>query len=78
MKNKLNYIYAINKNSKTLVFVPNRKVTSMLHNYLNRNKTENIFKNKSKFIVGNNVKIEENDLLSLAKRTSAFEIRKRI
>ena len=77
-KNKLNNIYTKNKKSKTLIFVPNRKVASILHNYLNRNKSENIFKNKSKFIVGANVKREENALLSLATRTSAFELKERI
>ena len=77
-KNKLNNIYTKNKNAKTLIFVPNRKVASILHNYLNRNKNENIFKNKSKFIVGTNVKREENALLSLATRTSPFEVKERI
>jgi len=76
--NKLNHIYTKNKRSKTLIFVPNRKIASILHNYLNRNKNENIFKNKSKFIVGNNVKREENALLSLATRTSPFEAKERI
>lgn len=77
-KNKLNNIYTKNKNAKILIFVPNRKVASILHNYLNRNKNENIFKNKSKFIVGTNVKREENALLSLATRTSPFEVKERI
>ena len=77
-KNKLNNIYTKNKNAKTLIFVPNRKVASILHNYLNRNKNENIFKSKSKFIVGTNVKREENALLSLATRTSPFEVKERI
>ena len=77
-KNKLNNIYTRNKNAKTLIFVPNRKVASILHNYLNRNQNENIFKNKSKFIVGTNVKREENALLSLATRTSPFEVKERI
>jgi len=77
-KNKLNNIYTKNKNAKTLIFVPNRKVASILYNYLNRNKNENIFKNKSKFMVGTNVKREENALLSLATRTSPFEVKERI
>lgn len=77
-KNKLNNIYTRNKNAKTLIFVPNRKVASILHNYLNRDQNENIFKNKSKFIVGTNVKREENALLSLATRTSPFEVKERI
>ena len=75
---KLNDIYNKNKNSKILIFVPNRKIANILYNYLNRNKKENYFKNKSKFIVGSNTKKEENSSLTLTTRTTISEIKQRI
>ena len=74
----LNKIYTKNENNKTLIFVPNRKIANILNNYLNRDKIDNKFKNKSKYIVGTNAKKEENILLILATRTTPLEIKERI
>jgi len=76
--NKLNDIYKNNENSKLLIFVPNRKIANILYDYLNRNKKDNFFRNKSKFIVGQNPKKEENSSLTLVTRTTVSEINQRI
>ena len=73
--NKLNDIYTKNKNNKSLIFVSNRKIANILFNYLNRDKKENNFRNKSKYIVGTNYKNEENISLTLATRRTAYEIK---
>ena len=70
--NKLNEIY--NNNSKIFIFVPNRKIANILFNFLNRDKKDNNFKDKSKFIVGTNGKKEENISLTLSTRISQYEI----
>ena len=75
---KLKEIYKNNKFSKILVFVPNRKIANIVFNYLNRDKKDNIFINKSKFIIGANAKKEENLTLSLATRITLYEIKDRI
>ena len=75
---KLNKIYNSKKDAKILVFVSNRKIANILYNYLNRDKGDNIFRNKSRFIVGSSVKREENILFTLATRTTALEIKERI
>ena len=56
----LNNIYYQNKHSKTIIFVPSRKLAYALNEYLNRN---NIY--KSEFIAGVNTKKEEILFLSL-------------
>ena len=75
---KLYQIYNNNKNSKILVFVPNRKAANILFNYLDRDNKDNIFKNKSNFIIGINSKKEENVSLTLATRISICEINERV
>ena len=75
---KLYSIYDNNKNSKILIFVPNRKAANILYNYLDRDNKDNIFKNKSKFIIGINSKKEENTTLTLATRISICEINERV
>ena len=76
--NKLNEIYSNNKNSKTLIFVPNRKIANIIYNYLNRDSRDNFFKNKSQFIVGTNGKKDENILLTLATRITSHILNERI
>ena len=71
-------IYNKNKNNKILIFVSNRKLANILNSYLNRDKKENFFKNKAKYIVGSNAKKEENIILALVTRTTALEIKERI
>ena len=75
---KLYSIYDNNKNSKILIFVPNRKAANILFNYLDRDNKNNIFKNKSKFIIGINTKKEENTILTVATRISICEINERV
>ena len=77
-KEILNKIYNKNENNRMLIFVPNRKIAYILNSYLNRDKKNNNFKNKSKYIVGSNHKKEENTSLILAIRTTDFEIKERI
>ena len=77
-KEILNKIYNKKENNKILIFVPNRKIAYILNSYLNRDKKNNKFKNKSKYIVGANHKKEENTLLTLRIRTTDFEIKGRI
>ena len=77
-KNKLNEIYRYNKFNKILIFVPNRKIAYLINNYLNRDKKNNIFINKSRFLIGVNAKKEENIYLSLATRITQNEINERI
>ena len=76
--NKLIEIYNNNKNSKTFIFVPNRKMANLIFNYLNRDKKDNKFKNKVKFIIGANAKKDENVYLTLATRITLNEINERI
>lgn len=80
--NKLNdiliNIYNKNKNYKILIYVSNRNIANILNSYLNRDKKENFFKNKTKFIVGSNAKKEENIALTLVTRATALEIKERI
>ena len=76
--NKLFSIYDKNNSSKILIFVPNRKAANILYNYLDRDNKDNIFKNKSKFIIGINSKKEENTTLTLATRISICEINERV
>ena len=76
--NKLNNIYSNNKNAKTLIFVPNRKIANIIFNYLNRDNKDNYFKNKSQFIVGTNGKKDENILLTLATRITSHILNERI
>ena len=77
-ENKLNEIYKYNEKSKIFIFVPNRKIANIIYNYLNRDKKDNNFKNKSKFIIGANGNKEENIFLSLATRITLNEINERI
>ena len=77
-KNKLKEIYNYNKSNKVLIFVPNRKIASIINNYLNRDKENNFFKNISKILIGANTKKEENIYLSLATRITQNEISERI
>ena len=77
-QNKLNEIYNYNKSNKALIFVPNRKIASVINNYLNRDKKNNYFKNISKILIGANTKKEENIYLSLATRITQNEISERI
>ena len=77
-KNKLNEIYKINKDSKIIIFVANRKIANILNSYLNRDKKDNIIKNKSKYIVGINPRKEENTSLNIVTRTTISEIKERI
>ena len=76
--NKLTNIYINNKNSKTFIFVPNRKIANIMYNYLNRNKKDNYFRGKSNYIIGANGKKEENQSLTLATRITPSEINERI
>ena len=76
--NKLYEIYKKNKSTKMFIFVPNRKAANILFNYLDRDNKDNIFKNKSQFIVGINSKKEENISLTLATRISLCEINERV
>lgn len=76
--NKLTEIYNYNKNSKTFIFVPNRKMANLMYNYLNRDKKDNYFKNKAKFIIGTNAKKDDNVYLTLATRITSNEINERI
>ena len=75
---KLNEIYSYNINFKTLIFVPNRKIANIIYNYLNRDDKNNIFKDKSKYLVGTNGKKDENIILTLATRITNFELNERI
>ena len=75
-RNKLYEIYKNNEQNKILIFVPNRKIANLVFNYLNRD--NNIFKNKSKFIIGVNGKKEESLSMSLAPRITTYEINERI
>ena len=56
----LKNIYSKDKETKTIIFVPSRKLAYTLNEYLNRN---NIY--KSEFIAGVNTKKEENLILTL-------------
>ena len=76
--NRLNNIYLNNINSKTFIFVPNRKIANIIYNFLNRNTKENYFKGKSNYIIGANGKREENISLTLATRITPNEINERI
>ena len=67
----LTEIYTFNKTAKCLIFVINRKMAYILHDYLNRDIN---FKNKTKFIVGYNNKKEENISLTLSTRKTMNEI----
>ena len=75
---KLNEIYSYNKNIKTFIFVPNRKIANIIYNYLNRDDKNNFFKDKSRYIVGMNGKKDESIILTLATRITNFEINERI
>ena len=77
-KEILNKIYNKKENNKMLIFVPNRKIAYILNSFLNRDKKNNKFKNRSKYIVGSNHKKEENTSLTLSIRTTDFEIKERI
>ena len=77
-KDTLNQIYKQNANTKMIILVPNRKIVNVLSSYLNSDKIDNKFKNKSKYIVGSNHKKEQNTSLILALRTTDFEIKERI
>ena len=77
-KNILNNIYKVNKNGKIIIFVSNRKIANILNSYLNRDKKENICKNKSKYIVGINPRKEENTSLNIVTRTTISDIKERI
>ena len=76
--NKLTEIYNYNKNTKAFIFVPNRKMANLIYNYLNRDKKDNFFINKSKFIIGTNAKKDENAYLTLATKITLNEINERI
>ena len=67
----LTEIYTFNKTAKCLIFVINRKMAYILHDYLNRDIN---FKNKTKYIVGYNNKKEENISLTLSTRKTMNEI----
>ena len=58
----INDIYSKDKRAKTIIFTPSRKMAYALNEYLNRN---NIYKYKSEFIAGVNIKKDENNLLLL-------------
>ena len=59
----LNKIYLQDKNSKTIIFVPSRKLAYVLNEYLNRN---NLY--KSEFIAGVNTKKDEYSFLSISPK----------
>ena len=67
----LTEIYTFNKTAKCLIFVINRKMAYILHDYLNRDIN---FKNKTKYILGYNNKKEENISLTLSTRKTMNEI----
>lgn len=69
----LNKIYSKNKDIKTIIFVPTRKLAYVLNEYINRN---NFY--KSEYIAGVNIKKEEYLYLSLTTKITNNVLTERI